>query len=161
MYDLRIRTHPDPILRQKSQKVSSVGEGEKKLLDYMVETMYANQGIGLAAVQVGITKRMIVIDAGEGVLKMVNPEITSASGSSVLEEGCLSVPGKLVSVVRPERIRVSYIDENNTPKENEFASLTSKAIQHEIDHLNGKIILDYLPWYHRIFPKRGEVQCLQ
>jgi len=161
MADLRIRIHPDPALRKKSESVNSIADEEKELIAYMVDTMYANRGVGLAAIQVGIAKRIIVIDAGVGLLKMVNPEITSRSGASVLEEGCLSVPGKLVGVERSERISVSYLDENNTRENREFDDLAAKAIQHEIDHLNGRLILDYLPWYHRIFPKRGEVQCLQ
>lgn len=156
-----IRTYPDPVLRRQSQAVGAVGEDEAGLISYMVETMYANQGIGLAAPQVGVTKRIIVVDAGKGLLKMVNPEIISTGGLSALEEGCLSVPGKLVEIRRPERIVVSFIDEENAPFQKSFEGLAAKAVQHEIDHLNGRLIVDYLSWYGRLFPKRGKVKCLQ
>ncbi|GAG27055.1 unnamed protein product, partial [marine sediment metagenome] len=98
---LELKIYPNPILRKKSQKVQTAGDEEKKLIDYMVETMYANEGVGLAAPQVGIAKRIIVVDAGEGLLKMINPEITSREGASTLEEGCLSLPGKSVEIQRP------------------------------------------------------------
>ena len=161
MERLQIRTHPDPVLRKRSRPVSAVTEEERKLLDYMVETMYANQGIGLAAVQVGVTKRIIVLDAGEGLIRIINPEIRSLAGVTPLEEGCLSLPGKHVEVRRPSRISCVFIDENNKKREMNFSGLAAKAVQHEIDHLNGKLIIDYIPWFKKLLSKRGDVECLQ
>jgi peptide deformylase len=161
MVGLRIRKYPDPSLRKKARDVRDLGEEEKTLLAYMVETMYANQGIGLAAPQVGVAKRIIVLDAGEGLLRMANPEITQKSGRASCEEGCLSVPGRLVEIERAQKISVTFLDENGNRAEKNCGGLAAKAIQHEIDHLNGRLIIDYLPWYQRVFPKRGEAKCLQ
>ena len=156
-----IKTYPNPVLRKKSEKVNRVTDEERKLIDYMTQTMYANEGIGLAAPQVGVAKRIIVGDSGRGLLKMVDPEITEKTGNSFLEEGCLSVPGNFVEIQRAEEITVSFLDENGNALTKNFSGLTARIIQHEIDHLNGKLIIDYLPWYKKVFPKRGEVKCLQ
>ena len=161
MERLRIRTHPDPVLRKKSRPVTAVNEEERKLLGYMIETMYTNQGIGLAAVQVGVAKRIIVIDAGEGLIRIINPEIRSLGGVTPLEEGCLSLPGQHVEVRRPSKISCVFIDENNKKKEMNFSGLAAKAVQHEIDHLDGKLIIDYIPWFKRFLSKKGTVECLQ
>lgn len=157
-----MRLYPDPLLRMRAEEVSAVGAEEKQLLEFMRSTMYANKGIGLAAPQVGITKRIIVLDTGDGLLKMVNPDITEKSESaSPLEEGCLSIPGKIVEVRRPEQITVSFTDEDGMRITKGFGGLAAKAVQHEIDHLDGKLIIDYLPWYKRAFPKRGTAKCPQ
>lgn len=156
-----IKIYPDPILKKKSEPLHLVGEEEKKLINYMSETMYANQGVGLAAPQVGVSKRVIVADAGEGLLKMVNPRIVLKKGSFSSEEGCLSLPGRTVEIQRAEEVSVSYTDENNARSVKNFKGLAARVIQHEIDHLDGKLIIDYLPWYKRVFPKRGEAKCLQ
>ena len=156
-----IKTYPNPVLRKKSEKVNRVTGEERKLIDYMTQTMYANEGIGLAAPQVGVAKRIIIVASGSGLLKMANPEITAKKGSSFLEEGCLSVPGSFVEIQRAEEISVSFLDENGNALIKNFSGLAARAIQHEIDHLNGKLIIDYLPWYKKVFPKRGEVKCLQ
>ena len=161
MSSLEIKIFPDPVLRKKAQTVQSVGEPEKKLMCFMAETMYAGQGIGLAAPQVGISKKIIVADAGDGLLKMVNPEITKRSGAARLEEGCLSLPGKFVDMQRSEEISVSFVDENNNRFVKKFSGLLARVIQHENDHLNGKLIIDYLPWFKKVFPKRRETPCLQ
>jgi len=113
--------------------------------------MYKASGVGLAASQVGIQKRIAVVNAGECILKMVNPEILSKKGVSVMEEGCLSVPNKCVNVKRAEEIEVSYLDENDKRCRRKFSGLAARIIQHEIDHLNGKLIIDYLPWPRRLF----------
>lgn len=158
---LEITIYPNPILRSKSKKLEAVGDEETKLINYMVDTMYTNKGIGLAAPQIGILKRIIVVDAGEGLLKMVNPQIISKVGQSLLEEGCLSFPGKLVEIQRAEEVAVSFTDDKNKNCIASFKGLTARAIQHEIDHLNGRLIIDYLPWYKKVFLKRGETKCLQ
>ena len=149
-----IKTYPNSVLRKKSRSISDVGEGEKKLISQMVETMYETHGIGLAAPQIGISKNIIVVDIGKGLLKMANPKIVSKKGLTTLEEGCLSVPKKSVNVERASEVTVSYIDENGSQCKKTFRNLAARVIQHEIDHLNGKLIIDYLPWYKRIFSKR-------
>lgn len=158
---LEIKTYPAPILRKKAQAVGRVTDHERRLINHMVETMYANQGIGLAAPQVGVAKRISVVDAGDGVLKMINPVILEKKGASVLEEGCLSILGRQVEIERAEDVSISFLDEKGKRTTKNLKGLSARAIQHEIDHLNGKLIIDYLPWYKRIFPKIGEVQCLQ
>lgn len=161
MSSLEIKIYPDPVLRKKAEPLQSVGNEEKDLMRFMALTMYAGRGIGLAAPQVGISKRIIVADAGDGLVKMVNPEITQDRQTASLEEGCLSLPGKFVDMQRAEKISVSYIDENNNRLVKNFSGLIARVIQHEGDHLNGKLIIDYLPWFKKMFPKKREAPCLQ
>ena len=161
MSSLEIKIYPDPVLRKKAEPLQSVGNEEKDFMRFMALTMYAGRGIGLAAPQVGISKRIIVADAGDGLVKMVNPEITQKSQTASLEEGCLSLPGKFVDMQRVEKISVSYIDENNNRLVKNFSGLIARVIQHEDDHLNGKLIIDYLPWFKKMFPKKREAPCLQ
>ena len=157
-----MRLYPDPLLRMRAEEVGAVGAEEKQLLEFMRSTMYANKGIGLAAPQVGIAKRIIVLDAGDELIGMVDPDITMGSlSTSPLEEGCLSIPGKLVEVRRPEQITLSFTNESGARIKKSFSGLAAKAVQHEIDHLDGKLIIDYLPWYKRAFPKRGIAKCPQ
>ncbi len=157
-----MRIYPDPALRKRAEEVGTVGTEEKQLLEFMRRTMYASKGIGLAAPQVGVAKRIIVLDTGNGLLKMVNPDITERDKSvSPLEEGCLSIPGKLVEVRRPEQITVSFTNEDGMRIKKSFSGLAAKAVQHEIDHLDGKLIIDYLPWFKRAFPKKGTAKYPQ
>lgn len=156
MSDLNIKKHPNFVLRKKCEMLNGFGETEKQLASDMATTMYAAGGIGFAAPQVGISKKVIIVDVGKGLLKMVNPKITAKKGSSSLEEGCLSVPEKSINVRRAEEITVSYIDENDKECTKTFHGLTARAIQHEVDHLAGKLIIDYRPWYKRIFSKKGD-----
>lgn len=149
MSKLLLRKYPEGILRNKSEKLQRIGDSEKKLLSEMVLTMREECGVGLAAPQIGISKRVAVIEYGGRVINMVNPVITSKSGSSSFEEGCLSVPGKSVKVKRAEEISVSYTDENGIPHNEIFKGLEARIVQHEVDHLNGKLIIDYMPWYKR------------
>lgn len=142
------------MLRKCAEVVARPGSVELTLIEQMVKTMYANQGIGLAAPQVGVSKRIIVVDAGEGLLKMLNPRVVLKSGAAVAEEGCLSVPTQSAPVKRPVRISVTYINEVGKRLVDNFSGLTGRAIQHEIDHLDGKLIIDYLPWYKKVFPKK-------
>ncbi len=141
---------PDPILRKKSTSVESVNNETRKLLDEMLETMYAAPGIGLAAVQVGILKRLIVIDISKNDEKkkplfLINPEINFKSkDTSIHEEGCLSLPGHYAEIERPAECLINYIDYNGSKKELKAKGLLSTCIQHEIDHLNGVLFIDYL-----------------
>lgn len=144
---------PDPVLKKTASPVDAMGADIKKQLDKMLETMYHAQGIGLAANQVGLLNRVVVMDiaqreddkASREPIFMVNPEIVWASEEpSVWEEGCLSIPGQYAEVQRPRHVRVKYLDYDGKEVEGEFSDLGSHCVQHEIDHLNGKLFVDYL-----------------
>ncbi|MDV7337955.1 peptide deformylase [Terasakiella sp. A23] len=147
---LKILTAPDPVLKKKAQPVEEVTDDIRTLLDDMVETMYDAPGIGLAAPQVGVLKTVIVIDVTKDedepfVYKMVNPEIVWSSDElGTYEEGCLSVPESYSEVERPERVKVRYLDENGQSMEVECDGLLATCVQHEIDHLNGKLFIDHI-----------------
>ena len=140
---------PDPILREKSQNLEVFNDETKKLLDDMLETMYAAPGIGLAAVQIGILRRCIVIDVSKQEEKkdpliLINPIITFQSkNTSTYEEGCLSLPGFFAEIERPAECHLDYLDYNGK-KKLKAEGLLSTCIQHEIDHLNGVLFIDYL-----------------
>lgn len=144
MTGMKIRKFPDPVLRTKTSKVGPVGAGERRTLDEMAETMYINQGVGLAATQVGLKIRLAVVNAGGGLIKMINPVIIKSEGSASQEEGCLSIPNTIVKVKRAQAVRVQYLDENGETCELKADDLLARAVQHEIDHLNGIMIIDYL-----------------
>ena len=150
---LKIITFPESVLRRKSIPVELLKHEDKVLLDNMLETMRASQGVGLAAPQVGILRRIIVLDAGEGVLQLVNPVITAKSGSEVSEEGCLSMPGTMVRVKRAKRITYKALDREGKPVEGKAEGLPARVIQHEIDHLDGRLIIDHLNPIKRFFFK--------
>ena len=150
MSQRKIVIEPDPILRKKSEILEKVDDELRGLLDDMLETMYSAPGIGLAAVQVGILKRVIVIDVSKDKEKkdpffFINPEIISKSkNTSTYEEGCLSLPGYFAEIERPAECHVKYIDYYGKKKEIKATGLLSTCIQHEIDHLNGVLFIDYL-----------------
>ena len=145
-----ILTEPNQILRQISKPVESVSKQEQKLMDDMLETMYAAPGIDLAAIQVGVLKRIVVIDISKedekkNPLFLVNPEIISKSkNTSVYEEGCLSLPGQFAEVERPAEVQIKYVNYEGEEKKLEAKGLLATCIQHEIDHLNGILFIDYL-----------------
>ena len=146
----QILTEPNRILRQKSMPVQKVDKDLQKLMNDMLETMYAAPGIGLAAIQIGIPKRVIVLDiAKKDVPKnpmfFVNPEIVEKSeNNSTYEEGCLSVPGQFAEIDRPNRCLVKYLDYNGQSKEINAEGMLATCIQHEMDHLEGILFIDYL-----------------
>ena len=140
---LKIRIYGDPILRQKASLVKAVGPAERLLIASLMETMYEHKGIGLAAPQVGISEQIFVADIGEGPVVVVNPKILSRRGQEVREEGCLSIPGIVMNVKRPQTIRVRYLNEENKTVEMEYSDLLARVILHETDHLRGKLIIDY------------------
>jgi peptide deformylase len=150
----KIVTYPDPVLSRTSRPVDIVGDGERALLDDMTETMYLNQGVGLAAPQVGVSKRAIVVDVGDGPVQLFNPAVFSRSGSESMKEGCLSLPETMVDVKRPARIKYRGLDRAGRPVEGEAEGLLARAIQHEIDHLDGRLILAYANLIKRAFMKR-------
>lgn len=137
-----IRTLGDEVLRKRSREVEKIDDRVKTLIEDMIETMYHADGVGLAAPQVGILKRIIVIDAGEGPLRLINPEIIEFSGSQTDEEGCLSVPGESGEVERPETVKVRALNEKGEEIEVEGRELLARALCHEIDHLNGVLFVD-------------------
>ena len=138
-----LRYEGDEILRKKSREVPLVDDRIRMLMEDMVETMYKYDGVGLAAPQVGILKRVIVIDVEDGkVYKMANPKIINESGEQSAQEGCLSVPEKKGIVSRPMKVIVEYTDENNETVKLEAEGLLARAICHEIDHLNGVLFID-------------------
>ena len=146
----KILTEPDLFLRQKSIKVEKVNDELRSLMDDMIETMHAAPGIGLAAIQVGVPKRVIVIDLSredekKNPLYFVNPEIISNSSvDAVYEEGCLSVPGQFAEINRPDKCKVKFLDYKGKEKILEAEDLLATCIQHEIDHLEGILFIDYL-----------------
>ena len=140
---LKVRLDGDACLRVKSELVDDVGVSERILIDSMIRTMYASEGIGLAAPQVGINKRIFVFDVGEGSNVVINPKILKKEGSIVCEEGCLSVPAIVVNIERAETIHVSYFDENSKVVNNTLREMAARVFLHENDHLDGKLIIDY------------------
>mgnify|MGYP001559748926 CR=1 FL=1 len=144
MSDLKIRKFPEAILRRRAAIVEKVTMSERSTLSDMASAMYLSQGVGLAAVQVGIDKQLAVIDVGEGLIKLVNPVILKREGTETQEEGCLSCPGLYVKIKRSRKVLVGYIDENGDITEMNASGLLARAVQHELDHLSGKLIIDYL-----------------
>tara|TARA_B100001287_G_C22564734_1_gene473239 strand:- start:425 stop:949 length:525 start_codon:yes stop_codon:yes gene_type:complete len=150
MSQRKIVIEPDPILREKSTTIEKVDNEIRALLDDMLETMYAAPGIGLAAVQVGILKRLIVIDISKDEEKknplfLINPEIVSKSDkTSTFEEGCLSLPGHFAEVERPAECQIKFVDYDGKERELKANGLLATCIQHEVDHLNGVLFIDYL-----------------
>ena len=165
MSRLEIIRYPDPFLRTTSENVPLVDDSVRSLIDDMTETMYANKGIGLAAVQVGVAKRVIILDVpphededdgergragkGEYLTAIVNPEIAWRDGRARFEEGCLSVPGVTAEVERSARVRVTGLDRNGKAVDMAATGLLAIALQHEIDHLDGILFIDHLSWLKR------------
>lgn len=141
---LDIRVLGDPILREQTQPVATVTDDIRQLVDDMFETMYAAQGIGLAAPQVGRRERVAVIDVDERPHTLINPEIVSRDGMERDEEGCLSIPEIYGEVERPTRIVVRALGRDGAPFEMAAEGLLARCIQHEVDHLDGKLFIDYL-----------------
>ena len=145
-----ILTEPNKLLRQISKPVETVGKAEKQLMDDMLETMYAASGIGLAAIQIGVPKRIIVIDISKDESKkeprfFVNPKIKNKDQSkSTYEEGCLSVPNQFAEIDRPSKCEVEFLDYNGNEKILKAEGLLATCIQHEMDHLEGILFIDYL-----------------
>lgn len=134
----------DPILYKKSRVVDKFDEKLAILIDDMLETMYNDNGVGLAAVQVGILKRVVVIDIGEGPIELVNPEITFEEGEQISQEGCLSLPGKWANTKRPQKVQVKAQDRNGKWQVFTGEELKAKAFCHEIDHLDGILFTSHV-----------------
>ena len=146
----KILIEPDPILRKKCEPLDKVDDGVRKLMNDMLETMYAAPGIGLAAVQIGILKKLVVIDISKeeekkNPLFFINPEIVYKSNrTSVYEEGCLSLPGQFAEIERPDKCHIKYLNYYGEPKELVAEGMLATCIQHEMDHLEGILFIDYL-----------------
>jgi len=146
---LDIRVLGDPILREQTVPVEAVTDALRSFINDMFETMYAAEGIGLAAPQVGRRERVAVVDVDDRPLVLVNPEIVARGGSAKAEEGCLSIPEIFGSVERAERVTVRAVDRDGVAFELEAEGLLARCIQHEIDHLDGKLFIDYLSMLKR------------
>ena len=146
----KILTEPNKILRQISSRVENVDKDIQKLMDDLLETLYAAPGIGLAAIQIGVPKRVIVIDLSrdedkKNPMYFVNPEIIwKSEDQSIYEEGCLSVPNQFAEINRPKTCHIKYLDYNGNQQETKVEGLLATCIQHEIDHLEGILFIDYL-----------------
>jgi peptide deformylase len=140
-YELKI--YPDSVLRKVAIPIKEINQATKQLLESMSTIMYENRAIGLAGPQVGVLKRVVIADIGEGLITMINPEILSGFGEDKMEEGCLSLPDTRINVGRKETLFIRYTDINEKEKEIELQGLTARVIQHEVDHLNGVLIIDH------------------
>jgi peptide deformylase len=158
MAKLKIKKYGDPVLRKRAEAVSGIDEGIKKLASDILETMYSVPGVGLAAPQVGVSLRLCVIDVDpqrKSHVVMINPEIISGKNKVAAEEGCLSFPGFYENVPRFEKIIVGYTDLNGSRQEIKALNFLAKAVQHEIDHLDAKLFIDYLPdWKRKSIEKK-------
>ncbi|MDI3311592.1 MAG: peptide deformylase, partial [Thermoanaerobacterium sp.] len=137
-----IRKIGDPILYKKAKYVDKIDDHFIMILDDMAETMYNADGVGLAANQIGILRRLVVVDVGDGLIELINPEIISEEGEQIGKEGCLSVPNVTGEVKRPKKLRVRYQDRTGEFKEIEGEDFLARALSHEIDHLNGTLFVD-------------------
>jgi len=155
---LKIITYGDPVLRRRTSRVKEIDKEIKKLIRDMFETMYAAPGVGLAANQVGIPLNLCVIDVGPqgktGPLVLINPVLKQKKGRIYDEEGCLSLPGIFVKIPRWHRVKVEAVNEKGLPVEIEGEDLLARAIQHELDHLSGKLLLDRVGFWKRLSMKR-------
>ncbi|MBI4654848.1 MAG: peptide deformylase [Nitrospirae bacterium] len=170
---LEIKKFPNAVLKQKTSPVTNFDSELQKLIDDMIETMYANHGVGLAANQVGVSKRVIVIDVSKSeeehtkkkqappLIVLINPEIIHAEGEYESEEGCLSLPGYRTIVKRAERVKVIGLDREEKPVEIEGTGLLSRALQHEIDHIDGLLLIDRIGRVKKeLFKKRYKKSTL-
>ncbi|MFH1878775.1 MAG: peptide deformylase [Candidatus Omnitrophota bacterium] len=151
---LELKKYPDPCLRIKTKSVENFDQELKSILKKMADIMYVSQGIGLASTQVGLGSSIFVVDEGKGLINFINPEIIESSEEkSGMEEGCLSLPGVQVCVYRPVAVKIRAQDENGKFFVKRYDGLMAKAVQHENDHLNGKLIIDYLNPIRRFISK--------
>lgn len=152
---LKIRTYPDPILKKKAEPLMKFGPEEQKLFEDMIETMYLEDGVGLAAPQIGVSKQILVasptMTPGEEYI-FVNPEILEPRGRELGKEGCLSLPGISGEIPRAKKIKFRALDRNGKPLEMEITDFFARIIQHEVDHLNGVLLIDRVD-----FDKRQEL----
>jgi peptide deformylase len=147
--NLKIKLFGEPVLRKKAKPVKQIDSIRQDTLSQMSRIMYEASGVGLAAPQVGISEAMIVVDAGSGLYKLINPKIVKKQGSGIMEEGCLSVPGACIKIKRAKKILLKALDNSGKPVTIEAQDLLARVFQHEIDHLNGKLIVDYASFWEK------------
>lgn len=152
--ELKIRILGDPVLRQEAKAVEKITDSHVKMLSQMARLMYSVSGVGLAAPQIGVLESMIVVDAGSGLYKLINPLIVKTEGSQVNEEGCLSLPGIGIKVKRAKSVIVDAQDETGKRTMIEAEGLLACVFQHELDHLKGRLIVDYASLFDRIKIKK-------
>ncbi len=145
----------DDVLREKAKPITKINESVHKLLDDLRDTMYSNKGVGLAAPQIGVLKRAIVVDAGEGLIELINPEILEASGKEADLEGCLSIPGVLGEVERAASVVVHGLDREGREIKVQANGFCARALQHEIDHLDGVLFIDRAVKIRKAESERG------
>jgi len=148
--ELKIRIFGDAVLRKKALPIKEVTQGHREILSQMARLMYASCGIGLASPQIGIDASMVVIDIGAGLYKLINPRIVNKEGTQIMEEGCLSVPGVCIKVKRSKKIKVLAQDESGKSTVIEAEDLLARVFQHEIDHLKGRLIVDYASFFEKL-----------
>jgi peptide deformylase len=153
--ELKIRIFPEDVLRQKAKCIARVTSAHRDTLSKMARLMYDSGGIGLAASQVGINESMVVIDIGQGLYKLINTKIVKKEGSREMEEGCLSVPGVSIKVKRAKKIWVKAWDDSGKEVNLEAEDLLACVFQHEMDHLNGKLIIDYASLLEKLKIKKA------
>ncbi len=143
---LNLRTLPDPVLRQKARRVTKIDAALQKLIDDMIDTMRATSGVGLAANQVGVLQKIVVIEIPEEeeVLVLINPEITRREGERLVEEGCLSIPGYRGELTRSLKVRARALDRDGNTMRIKAEGLLAQALEHETDHINGTLYIDHL-----------------
>ena len=150
---LNIKIYPDNILRQKCKDIEKIGQEEKRLAQNMLETMYKNDGAGLAAPQIGVLKKIIVIDIGQGPLILFNPKIIEKTGRAWSTEGCLSIPGIILKVKRAKNVEVEGLNKNNKNVKIKAEGYLAYALQHEIDHLSGILVLDRISFWKKLIQR--------
>ncbi|RKO67294.1 peptide deformylase [Desulfofundulus salinus] len=148
----KIVLYGDEVLREKARPVAKITPNIHKLLDNMRDTMYHARGVGLAAPQIGVSKRVIVVDTGEGLIELINPEIVEARGEETDTEGCLSLPNVVGEVTRATEVRVKGLDRHGNPVEHHARGFLARALQHEIDHLDGILFIDRAVRIRRVKP---------
>ncbi len=153
---LEIRKVGDAVLRKKAVPIKRISKNIRSLIKDMAETMYAADGVGLAAPQVGVAKRLVVLDVGEGLLVLINPTITQSEGEVLMVEGCLSVPDLAGKVVRAEKVTVEALDENGRKIWVTGEGLLARALQHELDHLEGQLYMDIADEVFENLPEEDE-----
>ena len=158
---LRIRLYGDPVLRKKAKPISHISDKHVQILSEMARIMYAGSGIGLAASQIGISEEMIVADIGSGLHKLINLKIIKREGWQTLDEGCLSIPGVCIKVKRARKITLTAQDELSRTLTLEAEDLLACVLQHEMEHLKGKLIVDYASFFERLKIKRKLAKLAQ
>lgn len=152
---LEIKKYGEKILRRKTKPVKKVDDEIRKLINFMAQAMYVNNGVGLAANQIGLDLNMAVVDAGKGLKVLINPKLTKSEGEQIDEEGCLSFPGVFFKIKRPKYVEVEALDRFSHQQKIKAQDLEARAICHEVDHLSGKLIIDRIGLWQKIKYKLG------